>query len=328
MGRQQQRNGRHILKIAALLIAVAGVTIYFDFRRDIQSAYDRIASGSKIAQTACGPIEYATAGRGPAVLVVHGAGGGIDQALMFGQPLVERGFRVIAVSRFGYLRTPLPTDASPAAQADAHACLLDAIGIERVAIVGASAGAPSSMQFALRHPQRTSALMLLVPAIYVPRSGDAPAVATPPGVQFFFETALRADFLFWAATRIARRALIGSILATPPAVVDNASPQEQKRVQQMLDQVLPISPRRIGLVNDAAVTAALERYELERIAAPTLLISFEDDRFGTYDSARYTANYIKGARFIGYPTGGHLWVDHQEDVVSELVRFLSLTPGP
>jgi pimeloyl-ACP methyl ester carboxylesterase len=52
------------------------------------------------------------------------------------------------MSRFGYLRTPLPADASAAAQADAHACLLDALGIRRAAIVGASAGAPSAMQFA------------------------------------------------------------------------------------------------------------------------------------------------------------------------------------
>ena len=34
-----------------------------------------------------------------------------------------------APSRFGYLRTPLPSDASPAAQADAHSCLLDALGL-------------------------------------------------------------------------------------------------------------------------------------------------------------------------------------------------------
>lgn len=41
------------------------------------------------------------------------------------------GFRTIAVSRFGYLGTPLPADPSPAAQADAYAALLDALGIQR-----------------------------------------------------------------------------------------------------------------------------------------------------------------------------------------------------
>jgi hypothetical protein len=45
------------------------------------------------------------------------------------------------MSRFGYLRTPLPKDAAPAAQADAHACLLDALHLSRVPILGISAGA-------------------------------------------------------------------------------------------------------------------------------------------------------------------------------------------
>src|SRR6185503_12072375 len=105
-------------------------------------------------------------------------------------------FRVIAMSRFGYLRTPLPADASPAAQADAHACLLDALKISRAAVIGASAGAPSSMQFALRHPDRCSALVLLVPAAYVPRADSAPSMKTPAWTKFLFDTALRSDFLF------------------------------------------------------------------------------------------------------------------------------------
>ena len=95
--------------------------------------------------------------------------------------------------------TPLPADASAEAQADAHACLLDALGIERAAIVGGSAGAPSAMQFALRHPDRTAALVLLVPAAYVPREGGAPPLLAPRGTRFLFDTALRMDFLFWAA---------------------------------------------------------------------------------------------------------------------------------
>jgi 2-hydroxy-6-oxonona-2,4-dienedioate hydrolase len=53
--------------------------------------------------------------------------------------LVQSGFRVIVMPRFGYLRTPLPVDASAAAQADAQpACSMRL-----------TSGAPSSMQFAL-----------------------------------------------------------------------------------------------------------------------------------------------------------------------------------
>src|SRR5437899_2947840 len=220
----------------------------------------------------------------------------------FGSNLAGAGFRVIALSRFGYLRTPLPADASAAAQADAHACLLEALGIRRAAIVGLSAGAPSSMQFALRHSERCGALVLLVPATYVPRPDGAPSMKTPAWTQFLFDTALRSDFLFWTAMRLARMTVIKSILATPADVLKNAEAEEQARVARMLDHILPISPRRQGLVNDAAVTGTLSRFPLERIQAPTLVMSVADDRFGTYDGARYTAEHIPGARFIGYPS--------------------------
>jgi pimeloyl-ACP methyl ester carboxylesterase len=318
---------RHIrtatLFLLGALVVVLGVATVF-YQRDIQQARDRVASGSRVIQTPCGPIEYAVAGGGPPVLVVHGAGGGFDQGMDFAAPLVERGFRVIAMSRFGYLRTPLPADASPAAQADAHACLLDALGIQRAAVFGASAGAPSSLQFALRHPQRINALVLLVPATYVPRSGGAPSVTSPRGTGLLIDLGLRSDFLFWAASRIERGTVLRAILATPPVVVDGASPEEQARVQMMLDHILPISQRRLGLLNEAAVIPSLQRYALERINVPTLTISFADDLFGTYEGARYTAEQIRGARFVGYPSGGHMAVGHQQEVLDEIARFLKL----
>ena len=316
------RVGRAVAILIGLLVAGLFGLVYASYQRDIHKARERISVGSQIVETPCGPIEYAVAGDGPPVLVVHGAGGGYDQSMDASKALVQSGFRVIAMSRFGYLRTPLPADASAVAQADAHACLIDALNVRRVAVIGVSAGAPSSMQFALRHPERTAALVLLVPAAYVPRPGGAPPMRTPPGTEFLFDTALQSDFLFWAAPRLARQTVIRAILATPPAVVENASADEQARVAQILDHILPVSPRRQGLLNDASVTSTLTRYELERIAVPTLILSVADDLFGTFDGARYSAEHIPRARFIGYPSGGHLWVGHQKEVISEIVTFL------
>jgi len=313
---------RAVSILAGLLVAALAALVYASYQRDIHQARERVSTGRQIVQTPCGPIEYALAGDGPPVLVVHGAGGGYDQGLEFGEPLVNSGFRVIAMSRFGYLRTPLPTDASASAQADAHACLLNALKIRRAAVIGASAGAPSSMQFALRHPDRCSAMVLLVPAAYVPRPGSAPPMQTPPGTEFLFDTALKSDFLFWAAIRLARSTVIRAILATPPAVVENASAAEQARIGKVLEHILPVSPRRLGLLNDAAVTSSLQSYELERITIPTLVISTADDLFGTFDAARYTAEHVPRARFIGYRSGGHLWVGHQKEVMSAIATFL------
>jgi len=313
---------RAVSILAGLLVTGLFGLAYTSYQRDIHQARKRVSTGSQIVQTPCGPIEYALAGNGPPVLVVHGAGGGYDQGLEFGEPLINSGFRIIAMSRFGYLRTPLPTDASASAQADAHACLLNALKIRRAAVVGASAGAPSSMQFALRHPDRCSAMVLLVPAAYVPRPGSAPPMQTPAGTDILFDTALKSDFLFWVAIRLIRSTVIRAILATPPAVVENASAAEQARVGKVLEHILPVSPRRLGLLNDAAVTASLQPYELVRITIPTLVIGMADDLFGTFDAARYTAEHVPCARFIGYRSGGHLWVGHQKEVMSAIATFL------
>ena len=232
------------------------------------------------------------------------------------------GFRVIAPSRFGYLRTPLPADASAQAQADAHACLLDALNIPRAAVIGASAGAPSALQFALRHPGRISALVLLVPAAYAPRAADAPAARRPAVAVFLADLMLRSDFLFWAALRAAPKTMTRAILATLPQVAEGASPAERARLEQIKQHILPVSPRRQGLLNDAAVVTALPRYELERIAAPTLAISAADDLYGTYDGARYSAEHIPHARFVGSPSGGHLLVGHDEESAMAIAEFL------
>ena len=55
-----------------------------------------------------------------------------------------------------------------------------------------------------------------------------------------------------------------------------------------------------------------------------LAISVEDDRYGTFAPARYTAEHIPGARFLGFPTGGHLWVGHHEDIAARIADFLGL----
>lgn len=317
---------RQVARVSSALIGIilAGTigVISASYGNDVSKARRRVAAGSRVINTRCGPIEYADAGSGPVVLVVHGAGGGWDQGMDFGAGLARNGFRVIAVSRFGYLRTPLPADASATAQADAHACLLDALNIKSAAVLGASAGAPSSMQFAIRYPERTRALVLLVPATFVPRPGGAPSMKTPAWTDFVFKTGLRFDFLFWTASKVARPTLMRSILGTPVEDFESASPAEQARANMMLDHILPVSSRRLGLANDAVVTSTLSRYELEKISAPTLAISTRDDGYGTFDGAKYTAANIRGARFIGYQTGGHLTMGHSPEILSEIESFL------
>ena len=297
--------------IAAAVLALAGLQVSTRYRRDISEARRRAAAGSRIAQTPCGPIEYAVAGSGPPVLSIHGAGGGFDQGLELGRSLMEKGHRLIAVSRFGYLGTPMPRDASPEAQADAHACLLEALRLPRVAVLGASAGAPSSVQFCLRHPERCSALVLLVPAAFAP--GVTMGQPSAAGVRVI-RAMLHSDFSFWAIMKVSPGSMIRTLLATPLADFESAAPEERERVLRVMHRILPVSARAKGLENDARVCSALRRYELERITVPTLVVTTENDGFRTLAGASYTAEHIPGSRFVSYARGGHLLVGHESEV--------------
>ena len=307
-----------------LVLAVSGIAWRFD--SDIKIAQANAARGSVLLQTRCGPIEYQEAGNGVPLLAVHGSGGGHDQGMAFAAGLARKGVRVIAMSRFGYLRTPMPAEPSVAAQADAHVCLLDALGIAKAAVMGGSAGGPSALQMAIRYPDRVSALVLLVPLAYKPPTQADSAAPMPAWVENTMMRMIGSDFLFWVVLHVARDQAIKLVLATPPGLLTTASPAERARVSAMLDHILPVSIRAQGLVSDTAVGKQLKPSLLAAVRAPTLVISARDDRYGTYASAQYTASQIAGAKFIGFDTGGHTWVGHNDEVMAEIVKLL-VAPG-
>ncbi len=313
---------RHAVWVVVALGLVTVLLIGWRFELDLRKARDRAAQGSVLIRTRCGLIEYQEAGAGLPLLAVHGSGGGHDQGMAFARPLVSQGIRVIAMSRFGYLRTPMPVDASAAAQADAHVCLLDALGIPKAAVMGGSAGAPSALQMAIRHPERVNALVLLVPLTYKPATQADSAAPLAPWVEALMMRMIGSDFLFWSALHLARDQVIKVVLATPPGLLAQASPKERARIDAMLGNILPVSLRTQGLVSDTAVGKHLSPSPLESIRLPTLVISARDDRYGTFASAKYTADHIPGARFIGFNEGGHTWVGHDDEVLAAIAGLL------
>lgn len=317
------RRGKSVLVFCALGFVLLGVIVAWRFQADMQQVRARIAHGSTVAATACGPIEYQEAGSGVPLLVVHGSGGGFDQGMAFAAPLARRGVRVIAMSRFGYLRTPMPSDASAQAQADAHVCLLDALNIQQASVLGGSAGAPSTLQMAIHHPDRVSALILVAPLVYKPPTLANSAQPMAPWIENAMMAVIGSDFLFWAAMHLTRDEMINTIFATPPALLINAGGSEQARIDAMLDSILPVSARAAGLRSDSAVGRALGPSPLNLVRAPTLIIAARDDRYGTYASAKYTASQIAGAQFLGFETGGHTWVGHNDEVMAAIAALIT-----
>jgi 2-hydroxy-6-oxonona-2,4-dienedioate hydrolase len=312
--------GSRFLTAAGAIATGAAALAYAAYRKDIEAARRRIETETQVIGSEHGTIEFAESGDGPAVLLIHGAGGGFDQGLDLGRAFIGDHYRVVAPSRFGYLGTPLLADSSPEAQADAHLRLLDALQLDRVPVIGVSAGAPSAMQLCLKHPERCSGLVLIVPMAWTPQR---PAAGAPSP---FFEAVLSAiaasDVLFWTATKVARMTLLKTILGTPVEVYWKATKDERRSVDQMLRSILPISRRAAGIWNDSVVSSNLTRYQLEDIRVPTLIISAADDLYGTYESSFYTAEEIEDAKFVGFATGGHLLIGHEAEVRSQITSFL------
>ena len=306
--------------IGMLSAAASAATLvsYARYRREIRSIRREVESGSTIAETAAGAVEYAEIGEGAPLLMIHGAGGGYDQGLLIARDFGE-GYRVIAPSRFGYLKTPVPEDASPAAQADAHAALLDFLGISRCILVGVSAGGPSAIEMALRHPDKVAALILLVPRTYDPtQSVGADQSFQSQAMLRLIESS--ADFLFWLAMRFARPAVV-RFLGSPPEIEANAPPEDQQRVTEVMRSILPLSGRVRGIAVDSSIE--LSPRPLERVAAPVLVVSAKDDLWKTLPGARFTAGQIPGSELRVLESGGHLMIGREKQVTRWIREFLA-----
>jgi pimeloyl-ACP methyl ester carboxylesterase len=314
-----------LLAVAGATGAIAGAATWRAYATELALARARTRGRSVVFECRFGAMEYAVAGKGRPVLMIHGTGGGFDQGLDFAAPLSAAAWRVIAPSRFGYLRSAFPADPSSANQADAFVDLLDELKVERAPIIGGSAGALSAIEFAIRHPDRCSALVAIVPAAYAP---GRPPVRPPNALaKTIIEYGLRSDFLFWSGMTTSEDAMIGALLATDPALVRSAEPSERARARGILRNILPVSERANGLLNDAKLSGDPTPMPLETIRVPTLALSLEDDRFQTLAAARHIAATVPGAKLVTYPTGGHIWIGHNRELFAEVGRFLSQSAG-
>lgn len=288
------------------------------------------ASRCMIAQTAAGPIEYFTAGEGPAILGMHGTPGGFDQVALIGEAVEAPGFRVIGWSRPGYLGTPLEVGRTPAEQADAAARLLDMLGIDRVCIYGASGGGPATYNFAARHPDRTWALV--TECAISKRFGDE---LTP-----FQRMLLRASIngltvpIFdWFAHRFpdtfARQIIrlegtLDRSAAREFASAVHADPTRAAFVTGLFQTMNPLGLRKAGLLNDLDQFERIDRLPLDEIKCPALIIHGTHDSDVPFTYGEFAARSILHAEFVPVEGGTHvLWVAKQaEELRNRRLGFL------
>ncbi|MBA3910935.1 MAG: hypothetical protein C0524_13935 [Rhodobacter sp.] len=296
------------------------------FREARRQAESRLYGQGTVIGSRAGALEYAVAGDGPPLMMIHGTGGGFDQGLLFAAALRRRGFRIVAPSRFGYLGSAFPDDSSPAYQADTLVDLMDHLGIDRLPVMGGSAGALIAAEFALRHPDRCSHLGLLVPAGNLTNRDPVAFTALQ---RLAVDAVLGSDVWFWSLARLAPRQMIRTLLATDPALLDQVPEAERQRAITFLNQIFPITPKVNGLRNDGLHTGTRSLTPYEKIAVPTLILSCEDDLFGTAATARLMAGRITGSEITVYPSGGHFWLGHDVEIAERIAGFVRGTaPSP
>lgn len=304
--------------VVGTVAALAGIHVYRRFRRDLQAAWGRIEAEGRVVRTARGEVEYGEAGKGFPVLVIHGAGGGYDHALLVGQFVLGDDYRVIAPSRFGYLRSPVPKDVGPQAQADLLASLLDHLGVERAAVAAFSAGGPTGIQFALRYPERTAALVLVSAISCVP-AGDGGPWRQRSGAR----RTVAAEFVYWLSLRGAESRVLAS-LGVSKEMEASWSEEERAQVDRILDAMLPFNARSAGYRLDRGLSVSPD-VPLERIQAPTLVIHARDDAVVDWANSQQAVARIAGASPLFFDRGGHLLLGQHVQVRAGIVSFLEQT---
>ncbi|MFZ0635513.1 MAG: alpha/beta hydrolase [Candidatus Acidiferrales bacterium] len=300
---------------ALILLGLLGVTAWTRAARWNRIALRRLAAGSRIARTPRADIEYVRIGEGPAVLILHGINGGYDQGVAAAELLGIAGYEYLPISRPGYLRTPLEAGKTPEQQADAFADLLDALRIETAAVIGISAGGLPALQFALRHPERCRAVILI--------SGVTQRLSLPREAMLVprFRAIVRSDVASWFMAY-----LFG---AHPGLILRHALSRDERRalknshaadgVSKLIATSVPMRARWDGMINDGAAFPTIETYPLEKIRVPTLILHGTSDDVVPFAHAEFAARRIPSARLVSLPGGSHFAAFLDHDRISRMI---------
>jgi pimeloyl-ACP methyl ester carboxylesterase len=291
------------------------ITVMRAYRRDMQQATDRItAAPSAKLHTRFGTIEYVERDTGPPLLVSHGVlGYHVDSVDGYWSTLPGPGYRIIAPSRFGYFGSTLPLNATPADQADAYAMLLDHLGVDRTIVTGYSAGSASVLEFAVRHRDRVIGLILACA-----RLGGG--ITANPRLAPVFRLAYSAQPLFWINKKLAPLAY-ARMMGAPKG--HRPTGAEANTLAGICELLFPLKPRRDGAVFDSFVgNLVADRFPLQRLTVPTLIVSAVDDRRAPYRFAARAAARMPAARLVTIERGGHLFLGYHSQVRDAITAFI------
>ncbi|WP_321470591.1 alpha/beta hydrolase [uncultured Paludibaculum sp.] len=275
-----------------------------------------------LIETARGMVECAVWGEGPAVVALHGAMGGYDQSEMLARAaLGGSGFQFVAVSRPGYLGTPLAGARTPEQQADLCAAVLDALGIQRAAMLAISGGGQCALQFALRHAERCWSLVL-VSACTAPLRVKLPlrfhllkGMARLPWL-----TARLRDNAARRPEESARRAIPDVEMCRRTLSDPLAGPM---LTELQLSTMEHLALRLPGTQNDITESRRAFDYPVEQIALPVLLVHGTADEVVPFGDSRSLAARVPNAELLALQGGPHVSLfTHLYEIRGRVTSFL------
>jgi len=260
-------------------------------------------------------IAYQVIGQGPPDLVLtSGAFTHVD--MIWEEPTAALFFRRLAsfsrLIRFDRRGSgasdPLPDPALPPweAYAEELTAVLDAVGLERAALMATEQAGPMALFFAGTRPQRTGALILASTTARLVATDDYPIGMPEPVANAIVA---HIDQL-WGTEAMGR-------IIVPSRADDERLLRWGAKLQRAM-----ASPK----VVQAFMRALLEvdaRPILPLIRSPTLVLHRRDFSLIPMAQGRYLAEHIPAARFVELPGADLLlWTEHQERVLDLVEEFL------
>jgi pimeloyl-ACP methyl ester carboxylesterase len=231
-----------------LFMSLVGLVLFAAFSN--KKAEQLLPPAGSFAKLGSTRLHYVDQGQGPAIVMIHGIAGNL-QNFTFGlaTPLAQT-HRVICIDRpgYGYSKRSFNADTSLEAQADIIVSLLDHLQIESAVFVGHSLGGTISLAAAQRHPDRVRALALIAPLTHLPEAHlpafkalDLPSplirfilgwTLAIPGTLYRMSLSLK---IIFGPERAPRDFAIrgGGILSLKPQTFITASSDVQNAIQSM-----------------------------------------------------------------------------------------------
>jgi len=255
-----------------------------------------------------GKIRYLDAGHGAPVIFLHGLGASMYAWRKNLPAVVAAGFRVIAFDNRGFgLSDKPPAPYDNAAYDRLTVALMDSLRLTAAVLVGHSMGGAIAAHVAIEYPQRVRGLVLIASAGLGARE------------PLLFRIA-RWPVLGRIALSFRGRGFTGRLLR---ATYFDASKVTEADVDQYYAPVAQPAYRRAlaGVLRQFRFTALEGR--LDRIAAATMVLWGEEDRWVPIALGRALATGITRSAFVSVPRAGHSVQEEAPDEVNHLlIRFL------